>query len=197
MEEQKLIEGLKRSDSNAYSELYREYAEKIGGIARSYLGVDDVEDVVQEVFIKIYKNIKNFRGDSSLSTWVYRITVNVCKDMLGKKQRRREILTNFGEQEDEDTRNNIREPVDDSMPSDELMKTLSAEEISKAIDSLSKEDKLLINLREIEGMSYEQIAEIMDKPVGTIKSRLHYARERLKNILENKLGIEGEINDEV
>ncbi|HEU23792.1 MAG: RNA polymerase subunit sigma-70 [Mesoaciditoga sp.] len=197
MEEQKLIEGLKRSDSNAYSELYREYAEKIGGIARSYLGVDDVEDVVQEVFIKIYKNIKNFRGDSSLSTWVYRITVNVCKDMLGKKQRRREILTNFGEQEDEDTRNNIREPVDDLMPSDELMKTLSAEEISKAIDSLSKEDKLLINLREIEGMSYEQIAEIMDKPVGTIKSRLHYARERLKNILENKLGIEGEINDEV
>ncbi len=197
MEEQKLIEGLKRSDSNAYSELYREYAEKIGGIARSYLGVDDVEDVVQEVFIKIYKNIKKFRGDSSLSTWVYRITVNVCKDMLGKKQRRREILTNFGEQEDEDTRNNIREPVDDSMPSDELMKTLSAEEISKAIDSLSKEDKLLINLREIEGMSYEQIAEIMDKPVGTIKSRLHYARERLKNILENKLGIEGEINDEV
>jgi len=197
LEEQKLIEGLKRSDSNAYSELYREYAEKIGGIARSYLGVDDVEDVVQEVFIKIYKNIKKFRGDSSLSTWVYRITVNVCKDMLGKKQRRREILTNFGEQEDEDTRNNIREPVDDSMPSDELMKTLSAEEISKAIDSLSKEDKLLINLREIEGMSYEQIAEIMDKPVGTIKSRLHYARERLKNILENKLGIEGEINDEV
>ncbi|BBJ27311.1 RNA polymerase sigma factor [Athalassotoga saccharophila] len=197
MEEQKLIEGLKRSDSNAYSELYREYAEKIGGIARSYLGVDDVEDVVQEVFIKIYKNIKKFRGDSSLSTWVYRITVNVCKDMLGKKQRRREILTNFGEQEDEDTKNNIREPVDDSMPSDELMKTLSAEEISKAIDSLSKEDKLLINLREIEGMSYEQIAEIMDKPVGTVKSRLHYARERLKNILESKLGIEGEINDEV
>ncbi len=197
MEEQKLIEGLKRSESKAYSELYREYAEKIGGIARSYLGVDDVEDVVQEVFIKIYKNIKKFRGDSSLSTWVYRITVNVCKDMLGKKQRRREILTNFGEQEDEDTKSNIREPVDDSMPSDELMKTLSAEEIAKAIDSLSKEDKLLINLREIEGMSYEQIAEIMDKPVGTVKSRLHYARERLKNILEDKLGIEGEINDEV
>lgn len=197
MEEQKLIEGLKRSDSNAYGELYRQYADKIGGIARSYLGVDDVEDVVQEVFIKIYKNVKKFRGDSSLSTWVYRITVNVCKDMLGRKQRRKEILTNFGEQEDEDSKNNIREPVDESMPSDELMKALSAEEISKAIDSLSKEDKLLINLREIEGMSYEQIAEIMDKPVGTVKSRLHYARERLKNILEDKLGIEGEINDEV
>ncbi len=196
MEEQKLIEGLKRADSRSYDELYREYVEKIGGIARSYLGVDDVEDVIQEVFIKVYKNIKKFRGESSLSTWIYRITVNVCKDMLGKKHRRKEILTSFGE-EDDDQKNAIKEPVEELQPSDELMKTLSAEEISKAIDSLSKEDKLLINLREIEGMSYEQISEIMDKPVGTVKSRLHYARERLKGILEESLGIEGEVNDEV
>ncbi|MGC8545340.1 RNA polymerase sigma factor [Athalassotoga sp.] len=196
MEEQKLIESLKRADSRAYDELYREYVEKIGGIARSYLGVDDVEDVIQEVFIKVYKNIKKFRGDSSLSTWIYRITVNVCKDMLGKKHRRKEILTSFGE-EDDDEKNTIREPADELQPSDELMKMLSAEEISKAIDSLSKEDRLLINLREIEGMSYDQISEIMDKPVGTVKSRLHYARERLKGILEESLGIEGEVNDEV
>ncbi len=196
MEEQKLIEGLKRADSRFYDELYREYVEKIGGIARSYLGVDDVEDVIQEVFIKVYKNIKKFRGESSLSTWIYRITVNVCKDMLGKKHRRKEILTSFGE-EDDDEKNTIREPADELQPSNELMKMLSAEEISKAIDSLSKEDKLLINLREIEGMSYEQISEIMDKPVGTVKSRLHYARERLKGILEESLGIEGEVNDEV
>lgn len=196
MEEKKLIEGLKRSDSLAYNELYSEYVEKIGGIARSYLGVDDVEDVIQEVFIKVYKNIKKFRGESSLSTWIYRITINVCKDMLGKKHRRKEILTSFGE-EDDDEKNIIREPADELQPSDELMKMLSAEEISKAIDSLSKEDRLLINLREIEGMSYDQISEIMDKPVGTVKSRLHYARERLKGILEESLGIEGEVNDEV
>jgi RNA polymerase sigma-70 factor (ECF subfamily) len=196
LEEQKLIENLKRADSRAYDELYREYVEKIGGIARSYLGVDDVEDVIQEVFIKVYKNIKKFRGDSSLSTWIYRISVNVCKDMLGKKHRRKEILTSFGE-EDDDEKNTIREPADELQPSDELMKMLSAEEISKAIDSLSKEDRLLINLREIEGMSYDQISEIMDKPVGTVKSRLHYARERLKGILEESLGIEGEVNDEV
>jgi RNA polymerase sigma-70 factor (ECF subfamily) len=196
LEEKKLIEGLKRSDSLAYNELYSEYVEKIGGIARSYLGVDDVEDVIQEVFIKVYKNIKKFRGESSLSTWIYRITINVCKDMLGKKHRRKEILTSFGE-EDDDEKNIIREPADELQPSDELMKMLSAEEISKAIDSLSKEDRLLINLREIEGMSYDQISEIMDKPVGTVKSRLHYARERLKGILEESLGIEGEVNDEV
>lgn len=196
MEEQKLIESLKRADTLAYQELYDEYVEKIGGIARSYLGIDDVEDVVQEVFIKIYKNIKKFRGDSSLSTWIYRITVNVCKDMLGKKHRRKEVLTSFGEEED-DEKNNIKEPADDLQPSDVLMRTLSAEEILKAIDSLSKEDRLLINLREIEEMSYEQIAEIMDKPVGTVKSRLHYARERLKGILEERLGIEGEVSDEV
>jgi RNA polymerase sigma-70 factor (ECF subfamily) len=196
LEESKFIEGLKRGDAKAYSDLYRDYVDKIGGIARSYLGVDDVEDVIQEVFVKIYKNIKKFRGDSSLSTWIYRITVNVCKDMLSKKHRRKEVLTSFGEEEDDD-KSTIQEPADESQPSDELLKTISAEEIRRAIDSLPKEDRLLINLREIEGMSYEQISDIMDKPVGTVKSRLHYAREKLKGLLEGKREIEGEINDEM
>ncbi len=196
MEESKFIEALKRGDSQAYSELYMNYVDKIGGIARSYLGVDDVEDVIQEVFVKIYKNVKRFRGDSTLSTWIYRISVNVCKDMLSKKYRKKEILTSFGEEDDED-KNTIQEPADESKPSDELLRDISAEEISKAIDALSKEDRLLINLREIEGMSYEQIADIIEKPVGTVKSRLHYARERLKGLLEEKLGIGGEISDEV
>lgn len=187
MEESTLIRGLKHGNTEAYRELYREYVDKIGGIAKSYLGVDDVEDVVQEVFIKVYKSIRKFRGDSSLSTWIYRIAVNVCKDMLSKKRRRKEVLTSFGVEEDE--KKITQEPADDVQPSDEFLKALSAEEMKRSIDALSKEDRLLINLREIEQMSYEQISEIIGKPVGTVKSRLHYARERLRGILEKSLGI--------
>lgn len=195
MENSNLVIRLKRGDPRAYEELYTEYVEKIGRIAKTYLGVDDVEDVIQEVFIRVYKNIKKFRGDSALSTWVYRITVNVCKDMLSKKRRRREILTSFGMEEDETK--TLPEPVEYTRPSDEYLKETSAEEIHKAIDSLAKEDRLLITLREIENMSYADISNVVDKPIGTVKSRLHYARERLKELLEKNLKVLGRDHDGV
>ncbi len=195
MENSNLVSRLKRGEPKAYEVLYTEYVEKIGRIAKTYLGVDDVEDVIQEVFIRVYKNIRKFRGDSALSTWVYRITVNVCKDMLSKKRRRREILTSFGVEEDESK--TLPEPVEYNRPSDEFLKETSAEEIHKAIDSLAKEDRLLITLREIENMSYADISDIVDKPIGTVKSRLHYARERLKEILEKNLEVLGRDHNEV
>ncbi|WP_036224425.1 RNA polymerase sigma factor [Mesoaciditoga lauensis] len=184
MNDLKFIRDLKRGEPEAYKKLYDEHVSKIGRIAKSYLGVDDVEDVIQEVFIKVYKNIKKFRGDSALSTWIYRITVNVCKDMLAKKHRKKEILTSFGLEEDDEK--TFPEPVEETRPSDEFLKEVSSEEIRRAIDSLSQEDRLLITLREIEGMSYAEIADVVEKPIGTVKSKLHYARERLKDILEEK-----------
>ena len=180
----KFIRDLKRGEPEAYKKLYDEHVSKIGRIAKSYLGVDDVEDVIQEVFIKVYKNIKKFRGDSALSTWIYRITVNVCKDMLAKKHRKKEILTSFGLEEDDEK--TFPEPVEETRPSDEFLKEVSSEEIRRAIDSLSQEDRLLITLREIEEMRYAEIADVVEKPIGTVKSKLHYARERLKDILEEK-----------
>ena len=184
MRDSKLVRGLKHGEPEAYRELYNEYVQKVGRIAKSYLGVDDVEDVIQEVFMKVYKSIKKFRGDSALSTWIYRITVNVCKDMLSKKRKKREILTSFGLEDDEKT---LPEPVEEVQPTDELLREVSAEEIHHAIESLSEEDRLLITLREIEEMSYLDIANVVGKPVGTIKSRLHYARERLKETLEDNV----------
>ncbi len=181
MKDLKLVKELKKGNPKAYEQLYAEHVNKIGRIAKSYLGVDDVEDVIQEVFIKVYKSIKKFRGDSSLSTWLYRITVNVCKDMLAKKHRKKEVFTSFGLEED---KKSFPEPVEEKKPSDEFLKELTVENVRKAIDSLSEEDRLLITLREIEAMSYAEISQIVEKPVGTVKSRLHYARERLKDILE-------------
>ncbi len=184
LDELKLIRDLKKGKAEAYEKLYAQHVNRIGRIAKSYLGVDDVEDVVQEVFIRVYKNIKKFRGDSSLSTWIYRITVNVCKDMRAKKHRKKEILTSFGLEEDDEK--SFLEPVEENKPSDEFLKEISEEEIRKAIEALSQEDRLLITLREIEDMSYAEIAAVVEKPVGTVKSRLHYAREKLKAILERR-----------
>ncbi len=184
LRDSKLIRGLRNGEPEAYRKLYNEYVQKIGRIAKSYIGVDDVEDVIQEVFMKVYKNIRKFRGDSALSTWIYRIAVNVCKDMLLKKRKKREILTSFGLEEDEKA---MPEPVEEMQPTDELLREVSAEEIRRAIESLSEEDRLLITLREIEEMSYSDMANVVGKPVGTIKSRLHYARERLKGALEDNM----------
>lgn len=85
------MEALKKKENWAYELLYREFAPKIGSIAKSYLNTDDVDDVVQDVFVRIFKGIKKFRGDSKLSTWIYRIAVNVCKDYLQKYKKE----TNF------------------------------------------------------------------------------------------------------
>ena len=101
MEEAELIKALKRRDENAYRYLYREYAPRIGGLARTYMAIDDVEDVVQEVMIRVFKSIKKFRGDSKLSTWIYRISVNVCNTMIQKNHVKKEIPTDFPEDEDD------------------------------------------------------------------------------------------------
>ncbi|MDK2951312.1 MAG: hypothetical protein PWQ77_977 [Kosmotogales bacterium] len=179
MDEQKLIKGLKQKKIWAYEVLYDDYAPKLGSLVKSYLGTDDVEDVLQETFIKVFKNIKKFRGEAKLSTWLYRITINVCNDLISKRKKRNYFLVDF--QEDEE-----KPSLDPPAPNDvfrEVMDDLSFEELTGLMEKLSSEDKLLINLRDIENFSYDEIAKMMDKPVGTIKSKLHYARKRLKDLL--------------
>jgi len=177
-DERKLVEGLKRKKMWAYEILYDRYAPLVGGIAKSYLGTDDVEDVIQEVFMRVYKGIKKFREDSALSTWIYRIAVNVCKDMISKYKQRRETLTDFEVEEIFHGSHEGKEMLDS------VVNDLTMEEIERAMNKLSEEDRLLIKFRDIDGMSYEDISNVMGKPIGTVKSRLHYARKRLKEILE-------------
>lgn len=180
MRDEELIEGLRRGDEKAFRTLYREYAGKIGSIARSYIGLDDVDDVVQDVMLRIFKSIKKFKGDSKLSTWIYRIAINVCKDYLARYKRRSEILTDFTEDEEHPTQHPISEIDTEVSATGEL----EYERIMDALDKLSPEDRLLIKLRDVDGLSYEEISKIVSKPVGSVKSSLHYARKRLKRLLE-------------
>jgi len=180
MNEKQLVEALKRGEKWAYEKLYSEYAPRIGSVAKSFLGADDVDDVVQEVMIRIFKGIKKFRGDSQLSTWIHKITVNVCKDMLMKYKKRREILTDFSENEE----GPYYQPKAHEDVFRDTFNEITIEKVLKAIERLSPEDRLLIKLRDIDELSYEEISKIMGKPLGTVKSRLHYARKRLREILE-------------
>ena len=180
MDEKKLIDGLKKKKVWAYEVLYDEYAPRLGSVVKSYLGYDDVEDVIQEVFIKVFKNVRKFRGDAKLSTWLYRIAVNVCKDTLVKRKRNNEFLTDFRESEDKVA----FEPPATTNVFREVMDEISFEELMSVVERLAEDDRLLIKLRDIDDLSYEEIADILGKPFGTVKSRLHYARKRLKELLE-------------
>ncbi len=184
--EDRFIEALKRGEEWAYERLYDEYAPKIGGIAKSYLGYDDVDDVVQEVMMRIYKGIRKFRGDSKLSTWIHRIAVNVCKDMLSKRRKHKEVLTSFSEEDDETDFSYVAFVDDNTL--EETLEEFNYESIMKAIEKLSSENRLLIKLRDVDGLSYEEIAKILGKPIGTVKSRLHYARKKLRELIEGGKG---------
>ncbi len=176
------IEALKRGEEWAYEKLYDEYAPRIGSIAKSYLGYDDVDDVVQEVMMRIYKGIRKFRGDSKLSTWIHRIAVNVCKDILSKKKKRKEILTSFSEDEEETDYSFLAYSDDNALA--ETIEEINHERIMEALKKLSPENRLLIKLRDVDGLSYDEISKIMRKPIGTVKSRLHYARKKLRELIE-------------
>lgn len=180
MRDEEFLRGLKRGENWAYRILYNEYAGRIGSVARTYLGADDVDDVVQEVILRIFKGIKRFKGDSKLSTWIYKISVNVCRDYLARYKRRNEILTDFAEDEE----GSLPHPVSESNTFLETAGEIEYERIMELIEKLSPEDRLLIKLRDIDGLSYEEISQVIDKPVGSVKSSLHYARKRLRKLLE-------------
>ena len=178
--EKEFIKALKKKKIWAYEELYDRYASMVGGIARSYLNVDDVEDVIQEVFFRVYKSIKRFKGDSAFSTWLYRITVNVCKDTLKKYSKRSETFTDFEDEEN----GGIAEPASETDIEEDIRKELRIEDFKSVLGELSEEDNLFITLRDIEGLDYAEIGKITDKPLGTVKSRIYYARKRLKKLLQ-------------
>ena len=184
-----LVSALREKKTWAYEKLYDEYAGLIGSIAKSYLNVDDVDDVIQEVFLRVYKSIKQFKGDSSFSTWLYRIAVNVCKDQLKRYSKRSETMTDFESEE-----SGALEPVADHNVEISVEKQFDSEDMESILNRLSVEDQELIRLRDVQDLEYEEIAHIVGKPLGTVKSRIHYARKRLKKLLTTYYGLQEEEN---
>jgi RNA polymerase sigma-70 factor (ECF subfamily) len=188
--ERELVNKSKNGDMDAFSELISSYEKKIYNIALRMIGNrEDAYDMAQEVCIKIYKNINSFKGDSSFSTWVYRITSNVCIDEIRKKKYAMPLtMVN-------DSAKEFEIPIEshNSLPEDIIERKEKIKDIKKCIIELPPEYRIMIILRDIRGHSYEEISNILNLNMGTVKSRLSRARAILKDKLKNMEQIRNQI----
>ena len=177
--DRQLVERVKRGDKRAFDMLVLKYQHKIVGLVSRYLrDQDEILDVTQEAFIKAYRALPRFRGDSAFYTWLYRIAINTAKNHLVSKSRRppdTDIDIDEGEfQNNSAVLRDIENP-ENSLATDQLEAV-----VFKAIDDLPEELKVAVTLREFEGLSYEEIAQVMECPVGTVRSRIFRAREAIE-----------------
>ncbi len=189
--EEILIKKAQNGDSQAFNYLIKGYFKKLYNIAyRMSNNADDAADMTQEIMIKLFKNISSYSGDSKFSTWVYRVATNTCLDELKKIKRHRnysidkEIETDDGDftGEIEDTA-----PTAEQLAEQNELKSI----VKSAISMLSPDYKAIIILRDIQGLSYGEIAQVLGCTNGTVKSRISRARAQLKIIIENNFNIDG------
>jgi RNA polymerase sigma-70 factor (ECF subfamily) len=190
-----LIARVKAGDVRAYEMLVVKYQRRIERlIGRMVRDVDLVPDIAQETFIRAYRAMPQFRGDSAFYTWLYRIAVNTAKKAL-VELKRDPVVTEAAlasREEDEETSRVENELSDGETPEAVLASKEIAAAVNAAIESLSEELRQAITLREIEGLSYDEIAELMNCPIGTVRSRIFRAREtiaaRLRPLLDTREG---------
>lgn len=187
-EDEKLIERFANGDREAFNQLVTKYQKKVFSVAYRFVGdTEEANDLAQEVFTAAYQNLKSFRGDSKFSTWLFQIATNRGKNRF-KYLKRRGFFTNRGSSENEDDGDQSRAFPDHSTNPEEL---LSGNQIRhavlEAINELDPDHRDIVILRDIEGFSYDEIAQMLNLPEGTTKSRLHRARmvvkEKLKKVL--------------
>ncbi|MGS0724230.1 RNA polymerase sigma factor RpoE, partial [Shewanella sp. 30m-9] len=181
--DQQLVERVQQGDKNAFNLLVLKYQNKVMSLISRYVrNQADVADVTQEAFIKAYRALANFRGESAFYTWLYRIAVNTAKNHLTSQGRR--TPANDVDIEDAEYYEGSDALKEFASPERLLMKDQMSKVIFDTLDTLPEELKMAISLRELEGMSYEDIANIMDCPVGTVRSRIFRAREAIDKQLQ-------------
>ena len=177
--DKQLVERVRRGDKRAFDLLILKYQHKIISIVGRYLGdQNDVQDVSQETFIKAYRAIPNFRGESAFYTWLYRIAVNTAKNHLVSKSRRPPNID--VDIDDGEFQNNSAVLRDNESPQASLATSQMEQVIFRSIENLPSELRIAVTLREFDGLSYEEIAKIMNCPVGTVRSRIFRAREAIE-----------------
>ena len=187
--DQQLVERAQRGDKRAFELLVVKYQRKLARLLSRFIrDAAEVEDVAQEAFIKAYRALPSFRGDSAFYTWLYRIGINAAKNYLVAKGRRAPTTTEYDAEEAEgfDDGDQLR---DINTPENMLMSKQVAHVVNAEIDRLPAELRTAITLREIEGMSYEDIASVMDCPIGTVRSRIFRAREAIAEKLRPMLDL--------
>ena len=190
-----LVERVKQGDVKAFEMLVVKYQRRIERlVGRMVRDVDLVPDIAQETFIRAYRAMPQFRGDSAFYTWLYRIAVNTAKKTLMELKRDPLVTESAraGRDDEDDNPRPDHEPSDSDTPDAVLASKQIAAAVNFAIEALSEDLRQAITLREIDGLSYEEIAELMNCPIGTVRSRIFRAREaiaaRLRPLLDTREG---------
>lgn len=188
-----LVRRFKGGDRHAYEEIVRRYQHRVYGLALRWMADPAIaEEVAQDVFIALFRALGGFRGDAKLSTWIYRVVVNHCKNRrLYRKRRkmdRHEPLD--GKRDDDDDGPGRQLPHDGPAPDQGVHQTEAEVLVREGLAQLDDVQRQIIVLRDIEDLSYEEIGEIMDIPRGTVKSRLHRARASLAQVLSRRIETE-------
>jgi len=186
-----LVEQARRGDKEAFRELFEKYQKKVMSIALGMVNnVDDAMEIVQDTFVKAYENLEGFKGESSFYTWLFRITVNRAIDL--RRHRRRNptvgLQDEFGFPDSDEPYDEVL--ADPEAKTDPVRQVESREigtRVAEAISELTPYHKAVILLREIEGLSYEDISRVLQCSKGTVMSRLHYARKKLQSKLKDLL----------
>lgn len=185
--DQALVERVQRGDKSAFDILVRKYQHKVINLISRYVkDPEEVLDVSQEAFIKAYRALPRFRGDSAFYTWMYRISINTAKNYLVARGRRLptiDIDAQDAEQFDGESALKEYATPEELLQRDEVERT-----VLTAVEQLPEDLRTAITLRELEGLSYEEIAQAMSCPVGTVRSRIFRAREAIDKLLKPVVG---------
>lgn len=178
-----------KGDIDSFEKIVYLYEKKIYNIAYSmFKNEQDSYDLSQEVFIKLYKNLNTFKFDSSFGTWIHKIAVNTCIDEYRKRKRNNNQVYSLDAPIDLESDTIERQIEDKSMtPEEQVLQNEYIKDIRKAIYLLKEDHKIIIILRDLQGLSYEEISNVLNCSVGTVKSRLSRARDALKRILYTKM----------
>ena len=176
--DQALVRRVQAGEQGAFDLLVRKYQHKLTSVISRYVGDwSECQDVAQESFVRAYRAIGNFRGDSAFYTWLYKIAINTAKNWLVSQGRR--PPTEDVQVEDAEHLDAAVRLKDGSTPERELLRQEIERTVTRAVDALPDELRQAITLREVDGLSYEEIAETMNCPIGTVRSRIFRAREAI------------------
>ena len=182
MDEKHILARARRGDLAAFEELVRRNEKRVYAVAlRSSGSPEDAADITQEVFLRAWRSIEDFRGDSGFSTWLFRITANLCVDFARHRQAQPQTQPLTGEDDAE-------RPIPDPAPTPEehLENSELGRELAAALGEVSEEHRRIVLLRDVSGLSYTEIAEVLEISEGTVKSRLSRARIALRTILQKR-----------
>lgn len=184
-DEKSLILKSLKGDVTSFERLIKDYQKMAYNVAYRIMGnEEDAKDMTQEALIKVYRKLDSFRMDAQFSTWLYRIVMNTCKDELRKKKMK--VISIDQSIETDDGKMHMDLEDEGLHPDELLVQKETQSEVHAALQEVSEKNRVVVVLRDIKGFSYQEISDIIDVPVGTIKSRISRGRNELKTVLLNK-----------